>query len=165
MSLINDALKRAKEAQRKNLPPAPAPAPPPLYRSRERNRPPGRLIPAIIIFLIIVAFFFVALAFEHHAVKNIVNTPEPLSTQDVETAVAPAPPPAVIGAAAISNLNSTPLARVQGIFYDPVHPSAIISGRTVFPGDAVDGMRVAAISRNAITLVGNGRTNTLVVGQ
>ena len=54
---------------------------------------------------------------------------------------------------------------VQGIVYDPAHPWAIVNGKTVYVGDSVEGMRVTAISRNSITLVGNGRTNRLIVGQ
>ncbi|HZL12908.1 MAG TPA: hypothetical protein VFC85_02080 [Verrucomicrobiae bacterium] len=163
MSLINDALKRARDAQRKN--PAAGRTPLPPYRAQKKERDLGWLPPAVIILLIIVAFFFIALAFAHHAVKKIVNTPDQTSTQQIETVSAPAPEPALIGAAAISNMNASTSALVQGIFYDPVHPSAIINDRTVFIGDTVKGMRVTAISRSSITLVGNGRTNILVIGQ
>jgi hypothetical protein len=163
MSLINDALKRAKEAQRKNPPPGAPPLTP--YNARENERDLSWVLPVLIIFLIIVAFFFIVLAFAHHAVRKIVNAPDAAATQQVETVVAPAPPPPVIGPAALTNGNRPPATRVQGIFYDPVHPCAIISGRTVYLGDDVDGMRVTAIARNSITLVGKGQTNTLVVGQ
>jgi hypothetical protein len=42
-----------------------------------------------------------------------------------------------------------------------VHPYAIVGGKTVFVGDAVDGQRVTAISPDTLTLVGNGQTNQL----
>jgi hypothetical protein len=168
MSLINDALKRARESQRKNPPPVVPPLMPAAPRSRGGDI--GWIFPAVIFLLIVVAFFFITLAMARHTVKKIINAPEVSATQEVETveaAAAPvlAPVPAVIGVAAISNLNPAAPVRLQGIFYDPVHPSAIISGRTVFPGDLLDGMRVTAISRSSITLAGNGQTNTLVVGQ
>jgi hypothetical protein len=163
MSKINDALKRAKEAQRENTPSGMTPMRPlepkgagPDYRW---------ILPALVILLIVVAVFFIALSVTSHTVKKIIAAPENSTTQPDESVEAPVPPvPPVIGAAAIINDLPKPT-RVQGIFYDPVHPWAIISGRTVYVGDSVDGMRVAAISRGAITLVGNGQTNTLLVGQ
>ena len=164
MSLINDALKRAREAQRKNPPTSVPPMAP--FVAREKSRDPGWVLPAVIILLIVVAFFFIALAMAHHSVKKIVNAPEISTTQPVEEASVPAippPPPDLIGPAALTN-GPPPPPRVQGIFYDPVHPSAIISGRTIFPGDMVDGMRLTKISRTSITLVGHGKTNILVVG-
>ena len=55
--------------------------------------------------------------------------------------------------------------RVQGIVYDPVNPWAIISGKTVHVGDNVEGMLVTAISRDSITIAGNGQTKQLHVGE
>jgi hypothetical protein len=162
MSLINDALKRARESQQKNSPRNAAPLTP-----AERESRPGtnRLLPGLIILLIVVACFFIGLAMANRTVKKIVAAPDISATQQVESAAEPVlPPPAEIGAAAITNNQPKPT-RVQGIGYDPVHPWAIISGHTVFLGDDVDGQRVTAISRSSITLVGNGQTNTLVLGE
>jgi hypothetical protein len=167
MSLINDALKRARESQRKNPTSvdtrASGPAP---VVARKKERDLEWVLPVVIVLLIIVAFFFIMLAMIHHSVKKMAVVPENSETQQVEAA-APATPPEPlpeIGPAALIG-NSPKPTRVQGIGYDPVHPWAIISGHTVYVGDDVDGMRVTAISRNSITLVGNGKTNTLVVGQ
>jgi hypothetical protein len=79
----------------------------------------------------------------------------------------------VIGPAAIASGNPdvTPVKPpkpplvIQGIVNDPVRPWAIISGRTLYVGDSVRGLRVTAITRNSVTLVGDGETNRLVVGQ
>ena len=165
MSLINDALKRAREAQRKN-PPASLPPLAPFVARGEKARAPGWILPAVIILLIVVAFFFIALAMARHSVKTIVNAPEISATQPAEAAsvaATPLPPPAVIGPAALTNGLPPPM-RLQAISYDPLHPWAIISGRTVYVGDSVDGMRVTKISRGSITVVGNGKTNLLIIG-
>jgi hypothetical protein len=162
MSLINDALKRARESQQKNSPHNASPLTP---AERESQSAMNRFLPWLIILLIIFACFFIGLAMANHTVTKIVVAPDISATQQVESVPEPVlPPPAVIGAAAITNNLPKPT-RVQGIGYDPVHPWAIIDGHTVYPGDKVDGMRVTAISRDSITLAGNGQTNTLILGQ
>ena len=57
-----------------------------------------------------------------------------------------------------------PVIILQGIVYDPVHPWAIVNGKSIYLGDNVSGMRVTKISRSSITLVGNGQTNIVYVG-
>jgi hypothetical protein len=162
MSLINDALKRARDLHRKDPPPGSPPLTP--FEARKREDGPGWILPVVIIVLIVAALFFVAFALIQRGVKKIVNVPEISETQEVETAAA-SPPPPVIGPAAITNDVSPVSPHVQGIAYGSAHPWAIIDGRTVFIGDRVGGMRVKAISRSSVSLVGNGQTNTLVVGQ
>lgn len=52
--------------------------------------------------------------------------------------------------------------RLQGIFYNPTRPSAVVNGNSVFVGDKVDGWSVTAISSKTVTLQnGSGQTNTL----
>jgi hypothetical protein len=52
--------------------------------------------------------------------------------------------------------------RLQGIFYNPTRPSAVINGNTVFVGEKVAGWSVTAISNKTVTLQnGSGGTNTL----
>jgi hypothetical protein len=167
MSLINDALKRAKEAQRKNIPSGVSPMRPIEVKREKRDL--SWILPVVIILLILTAIFFIGLAMAKHTFKNIVAAPEISTTQQVEAVIAPAPnpptPPPVIGPAAIISTDVPTQTRVQGIFNDPVHPWAIVSGRTVYIGDDVNGMRVTAISRNSVTFTGKGQTNTLIVGQ
>jgi hypothetical protein len=162
MSLINDALKRAKEAQHGK----PWSGTPPVrpIEVREEERDYSWILPVIIVLLIVVAVFFLALSVAKRSVKTIITTPELSATQQVATVAPPLPPPGVIGVAAINNDAPKPT-RVQGIFYDSANPWAIISGKTVYVGDSVDGMRVTAITHNGITLTGNGQTNILRLGQ
>jgi hypothetical protein len=124
------------------------------------------ILPGLIILLMVAAFFFFGLAMAKHKVNNIVGLAEADTNQPGENAAGPVRPPKaeVIGPAAIA-VQAPRRARIQGIAYDPVHPWAIISGKTAYVGDVVDGMRVAVIARDSVTLVGNGQTNTFVVGQ
>jgi hypothetical protein len=166
MSLINDALKRARESQQKNSPRNAIPLIPGAIEPRSVT---SWLLPLLIILLIIAACFFIGLAMANRTVTKIVvapdiSAPTPVPTQQVESVPEPVPPPAEIVVAAITNNQPDPV-RVQGIGYDPVHPWAIINGHTVYLGDKVDGMRVTTISRDSITLAGNGQTNTLLLGQ
>jgi len=41
---------------------------------------------------------------------------------------------------------------LQGIFFDPTRPWAIVSGKTVYAGDRVGNFRVKEISKNTVTL-------------
>jgi hypothetical protein len=161
MSLINDALKRAKQAQQKKNPPG---APPPLRPFKPARKKCDLFLPVLILLLIVTAFFFIGLAIATHKVKNIVAASETATNQAVEIVAAPKTPAQVIGPAAIAAQAPKPTT-IQGIAYDPVRPWAIVSGKTVYVGDVVDGMRVLAITRDAVTLAGNGQTNTFVVGQ
>ena len=193
MSLINDALKRAKEAQRSDSPGyvvSPmrpnTPAPIPVPRRKKRNL--NWILPVMIILLVLVAFFFMAMAMVKRAVKNIAAGPVISAAPQVEAVAPPAPappPPApaptpapstasvapesapeVIGPAAISTDVAGPPMILQGVVNDPVHPWAIVNGKTVYLGDKVNGMRVTLISRSSITLTGGqGQTTTIFVGQ
>jgi hypothetical protein len=201
MSLINDALKRAQEAQRKGSPaydvppmrpaaPAstPAPAPAPAQRPRRKEVNLSWFMPVLIILLVVIAVFFMAVAMIKRTVNSTASSPAVPAAQEVEAVAAPAPapnPPAPavpaapapsvppseeIGPAAIMNMNTTtevpkPVIILQGVFNDPAHPWAIVNGKTVYIGDNVNGMRVTAISRSSITLVGNGQTNIVYVGR
>jgi type II secretory pathway component PulC len=183
MSLINDALKRAQEAQRKDNPAyivspmrpnAPAPTPTRIPTPRRKQRNLSWFMPVVIILLVLVAVFFMVMAMAKRTVKNIVAAPEIATPSQVETAVVPAPtPPApvevaapeVIGPAAIAADVPKPVIILQGVVNDPKHPWAIVNGKTVYLGDNVEGMRVTTISRSSITLIGNGQTNIVYVGQ
>jgi hypothetical protein len=150
MSLINDALKQARKAPPRNTPSAV----PPLQPAADDSSPVAAwLLPAIVIILIVAAIFFIGWAVAHHTVRAIVAAPDPTSaTQQVATITMPvvtprpvAPPPPV---------NPPDAPKLQGIFYSPTAPSAIIDGKIVRPGDQYHQYRVKAISKYTVTLVG-----------
>jgi hypothetical protein len=87
------------------------------------------------------------------------NSAEPISspaaavndTNSAPSPVAIAEPPAP---------KPAPL-KLQAIVYNPVRPSAIINGRTLFVGDKFADFHILAINQESATLVGKGQTNVL----
>jgi hypothetical protein len=147
MSLINDALKRARHDHTPRGPQGPLPPLPPV----EDSTPVSMwLVPAIVIFLIVAAIFFIGLAVAHHSVHTIVNAPpDPvIATQQAAEVALPivpapvAPPP----------LNPPDAPKLQGIFYSPTAPSAIVDGKTVEVGDHYQQYRVTEITKFTVTL-------------
>jgi hypothetical protein len=49
---------------------------------------------------------------------------------------------------------AVPVPVLQGIFYSPAAPSAIMDGKTVRPGDQIGPYRVKSISKATVALVG-----------
>jgi hypothetical protein len=89
-----------------------------------------------------------------------------------QTTNAPSPnlgsasPPGSAAQSAVKPAPDTGLAlpkgiRLQGIVFDPVRPSAMINGKTIFVGEMFGDFRLAAVDRSSVTLVGGGRTNLL----
>ena len=177
MSLINDALKRAKQVQTESTP---APAPEPEFRPvdlQEADSAPKNLIPTVIISVIaVLALLFIWRSFQGsdsgQSSETIVSarSPEPASQANVPIAIDPdlaqaAQPlpsepalPTVNPAAAsvdtkpavIETVPKGP--RLQAVVYHPKRPSAIIDGKTVFVGDNLEDFRVAKISKMSVTL-------------
>ena len=163
MSLINDALKRARQAQagevQNPLPPLPPTAGQPVS--------PGMwLLPAIVIFLVVAAIFFIGLAMARHSVHNTMAVPPAPVIAVTQPAPAVAPPvavqtPAPSPAAPTVVVNSPkppPPAspRLQGIFYSRSAPAAILDGKMVRPGDSFLQYRVTEITRSTVTLAAPG---------
>ncbi len=79
---------------------------------------------------------------------TIIEHPDEPDTNSYPVVAVEAPPP--------------PQIKLQGIFYNPQNPSAILDGRTVFLGDRVTGgFRVIAISPTNVTLGSATETNVL----
>ena len=190
MSLINDALKRAQEAQRPNVPSGVASMR--TIETRPRERPFFSRILVVVIFLLLAAAFaFIGLAMTGRlANKNLVAPQAAIARPAVAVvaAVAPSQPaavaPPVVAAVPVAAVAVPPPARppvvavptntllvlpdtlhVQGVAYDPVRPWAIVSGKMVYLGDTVKGVQVLAITRNSVTFGSQGKTNRLYVGQ
>jgi len=175
MSLINDALKRARDSQQKTPPPGATPFLPVEPRERGFNW----ILPALVVLLIAVACFFISLALAKRTVENTVAAPvvaapavapdavvsetpapPPVATEPVESAVAAAPP-APANTDTVVSVAIAPI-KVQGIVYDPVRPWAIVDDKTIYVGDRVRDFRVKQISKNSITLTGPGGTTEVL---
>jgi hypothetical protein len=150
MSLINDALKQARQTPPRNPPNSPLPLRPVV---EEPASIATWLIPAIVIILIITAIFFIGWASASRAVNNIVAAPDPVADTPAAERVVPAsaPVPKVVEPPPITPPDAPVL---QGIFYSPTRPSAILDGKTYGLGDQCRQYQVKAIGKFIVTLVG-----------
>ncbi len=223
MSLINDALKRAKQAQKENPVPPPAlqfkPADP---SQRRRPGPPIRLIVAVVVVLGLVGGFVGIALQKRETVHPIANAkppdesirqtaapsvaapaansvpPQPPVPARTQSQPAPVPTPSVVPGQPVSTTNSaagggnpatapspeptdsvtnvaaaaadaTPpkpaLPKLQGIFYRPARPSAVISGKNVFIGSRVGEFQVLAITQESVTIGSAAQTNVLSLAE
>ena len=160
MSLINDALKRARHNHTPRDPHNPLPPLPPADDSSSVS---VWLTPAIVIFLIFLVIFLIGWAVAHHSVHEIVTAPpdpEVVTQQAAEVAlpvvVSPPPPPP---------LNPPDAPKLQGIFYSATAPSAIVDGKTVGVGDHYQQYRVTEITKFTVTLTdADGKSIKLTMG-
>jgi len=182
MSLINDALKRAKESQ-----PATTPAPEPEQPMKpvepvpapatSRGLPPY-FLPAVLIVLS-GACWFIIKGWEAKRQAGVYPMPVEVKAREI----APAPAVSAPDASTTSSQTTTAAVavaiapdaapeppprpqtvfRLQGIFYRPSSPSAVINTKTVFIGDTVDEAKVKAIDRQSVTLVHDGQTKVLTL--
>ena len=150
MSLINDALKQARQTPPRNQPNS---LPPLRPVAEESASVAAWLIPAIILILIVAAIFFIGWASAHHVVRSIVAAPEPVAVTQV---VASVPPPVVTSRVPEppSAVNPPDAPVLQGIFSSPTAPSAIVDGKSVRPGDQFRQYRVKEIGKYTVILVG-----------
>jgi MSHA biogenesis protein MshK len=175
MSLVNDALKRAKDAQRKGN----APAPGPQFRPAEPATPPAKgigLIAPVAIGLVAIVGSILVLQNRQKTVARE-SAPQPKPTASVTTASAAKPaevsvtvpaPVAVVAEKPVATpapvvRTPEPALKLKAIFYSPGHSTAIINGKTVKAGDVYKGFRVAAITQTSATLVSATQTNVMTL--
>jgi hypothetical protein len=187
MSLINDALKKASQLTAPTPPPAKSgPTLRPLEAKRKPSLWPVIVFPALLLAILGLAGWFFL---KHVRVESPVNAsaresasvpeeqasiqPEPASparavapaqvnttlpadkvptqtSNQTASVVAPAPPPA-------------PTFKLQGIFYKPVQPLAMLNGRTVGIGDKVLNGKIVAIRRDSVSVYVDGQTKVLTL--
>ncbi len=214
MSLINDALKRAHQAQQQKPPSAPPAQFRPVESAQRRSRLPV-LVAVSAVVLLVGSGVLIGLAVQKRGATQtsapvVQSTAQPAQPASATPAAKPAPTvvqqktgasPAPANKAATRNSNvtqskppeggtpngqaqavskpvatgqiqqaavqaappKTALPRLQGIFYRPDRPSAVLSGKVVLVGGSVDDFRVLAIQRNSVTIARNGQTNVLTL--
>jgi hypothetical protein len=177
MSLINDALKRAKQAQQQGSPETPKVQFRPVEAAQQ---PAKRNHTAIWIAVVIMVGLIIGFVFRQMTRENKNSTPKEVKAREIDPATpipqetAPAPKPVTPGTAVQDNgatahadmpSEASPTAKLQAIVFDPKRPSAIISRKSVFVGDKIGDLRVVAITQESVTLVGAGQTNVLVLGE
>lgn len=163
MSLINDALKRARQQTGGQ----PARIPPEIPTRREQHT--NWILPVLIILLIATAAGLLGLSFKHQQLPAVIVSVPPsvtVSNPPQRAIVLPTSSSNPPKSAAVAVDTSSHLPRLQGVFYDPVHPVAIVDGKTVHIGDNVGIYRVKAISKSDITLAGpSGALAQIRLGQ
>lgn len=187
MSLINDALRRAKQQTSQ---PAPVSSLQlrPLEPARESHSVSPRTFPLVFITVTIVAIALVITrclniggptATPHRPVPLSKPTPSAKAVASIVTEKTSAPikveavPPAESHAeislpqTSLPAMNVEPPAprplplRLQAIFFNTDQPSALVSGKTVFAGSRLGEFQVAAISPETVMLINGSKTNLL----
>jgi len=172
MSLINDALKRAREAQRNHPPSGATPLPP--VESPARGGTGWILALAAILFLAAAGLVIGPSLFGHKApptaAASTPKTPAPLPA--VTAPVSATPPVEVASAPGVTN-NSLPppaapveqLPRLQGIIFNAARPLAIVNGKAVNVGDRVGNFQVKQILKGSVIFQRpDGSQKTLEIG-
>ena len=178
MSLINDALKRARMAQTNVLPRPDAPQFRPIETAQQTKR--SMFMPVVSVVAFALGLFLAWELLPRNRPQPVAAAaPPPAAAAKPTTPVAPAPAPASVvssqeEAQPLPQL-STPAPqpipaepaqlKLQAILYHPTRPSALISGKTLFIGDMLGEFRVVAISHDTATLVGAGQTNILALAR
>ena len=180
MSLVNDALKRAKEVQKKGQPEAPGPQFRPAEPAAAPARGIGMVVPVVIAGVAIVGLSVVLQNRHKTAARESNVQPKPIppvvavqeTKPPVREVVAPVSAPAapVVAvtekpAPAPAPVMSVPAPqlKLQAIFYAPGHSSVLINGKTVKAGDVYKGFRVTAITQTGATLVSATQTNVMTL--
>jgi hypothetical protein len=189
MSLINDALKKADEAQRTGGAPAPPPIPMrPAKPSTSSLLPVVLLIGFMLAVLGLAAWFFAGwwkMNREHLLAKTaeVHARPAPAVVEINEPAAPVPPPPAIeikepivetnivtvtnfvqakLEAPSLTNIVKTLTAlRLQGVFYRPPESSALINGKSLHVGEKFQDISVLEIRKDRVTVSLNGVTNVL----
>jgi len=190
MSLINDALKRAQQAQQENPPTTPSLEFRPVEPGQKENRRTTMLVVGLALVLIAIIGLTGALVW---FVSQSKSAPLPVAARVADVPLAPLPQAAPVTAAPTNpttqvvsppvadlierpeepNTNGVPVVaaiveavkppalKLQGIFFSPSNPSAVVNGRTVYLGDHVNGFRLLAVSPVAVTFANATETNVL----
>jgi hypothetical protein len=171
MSLINDALKRAKQAQGDAPPPTPELHLRPVEPSPYRRHGLGLMLPAAFGLVALCVLFLVwERSRDSTAVRARQSEAAPIAeapkAQPPKAEVAPPPQPrgtnssgyaaansGTNGASVVSEPEKPAPLKLQGIVYNPRSPSAVISSKVVFVGDRIRDYKVNAITRDSVTLV------------
>jgi len=161
MSLINDALKQARESQQPNQPSTGRPSPLRPVEPQPRGAADW-LLPVAVIALAGVAAFFIGLAIVRHKPSTAVKSPEISAKQPAVAAIATNSPADSNAVAAVPASASG--MKLQGIVYGQ-KPWAIVDGKNLFVGDSVGSFRVKDISPKSVTLEGaDGSEQKLSLG-
>lgn len=190
MSLINDALKRATQAQPgSKSEPAIATPMEPVDSPRQVGLP--SYFTPVLLFIISGACWFLVKGWETN--RQAGHSSKPINVQARENAnmeasrnaePAPAPEASVeslipphrdfglhdvadaseeTSGPVVSSDEAKPVFKLQGIFYRPTNPSAVVNSKTVYVGDLISSGRIKAIDRQSVTIDLGSETKVLTL--
>jgi hypothetical protein len=170
MSLINDALQRAKQVQQTQPPASGNPLQfRPVEPGTQRKKTSAVAVFMVLGILLIIGVIFVSRLFpKSHPTPLPVRASTPHVVSPAPAIQAPATPTKAaapttnVPAAAITK---PPLPKLQAIIFSPARPCAIINGRTLYVGNRIGAFRITAIQPNSVTLVSGTETNVLQLGE
>jgi hypothetical protein len=187
MSLINDALKRAKDAHESNPPSAevqvefrPA-GPSHQEKGASRTTLSAMIYAAVVFTFLVLGIVSLKEIGRSNSLKAAARTqPADLASAAVHPGptkaarIQEAPAASQKAASAAPGLGTpvtnqvvvapAPL-KLQAIFFDPARPSAIVSGETVFVGDKVRAFRVLTINRDSVSLRSGSQIKVLKLAE
>jgi hypothetical protein len=169
MSLINDALKRARETQRNDPPTGARPLRP--VESTARGGNGWILAVAAVLFLAAACLFIGPKLFGHKASPAVSAITPGIPAPPAKGVPVPAPQP--VNAATAPAAEALPpavtteqLPRVQGIIFSTARPLAIVDGQTVGVGDRAGDFKVKEIFKNSVVFQRpDGTQRTLEIGE
>ena len=191
MSLINDALKRARNKVQGTNAPVSDPAP---MQPVEQRRPVGLPIyfMPVLLFVVAGACYFIVKGWDAKRQAGFYPQPVTIQARELESLKTestaggekdyPIPtnrnfslndhspsratqPKAAAGAPVqVDSPEATQSSfKLQGIFYSAKSPSAVINSKTVYVGDTIANAKVKAIGRQSVTLEQDGETKVLTL--
>ena len=173
MSLINDALKRAREAQRNHPPSGATPLPP--VESPARGGTGWILAVAAVLFLAAAVLVIGPSLFGNKTPPvAAAGVPKILAPPPAETAPVSASPPVRVAPVPATTTNALAppaapvgqLPRLQGIIFNAARPLAIVNGKAVNVGDRVGDFQVKQILKGSVVVQRpDGSQTTLTIGE
>lgn len=194
MSLINDALKRAKQTQAETPTPQPTLEFRPVEPAQSEGRGMGVLLMSVALIVVAIIGIGGALVWfktqkkttaldvqarvvqQRSATTDAASSTSPISivqptvvTESIQTPVVDVVDEGGVTneavTAATADVAKVEPPNLQGIFFNPKNPSAIVNRKTVYLGDRVAGFFVLGISPSAVTLVNAAMTNVLSLSE
>ena len=183
MSLINDAIKRAGQTPAPRTNPAETAA---GMRPIEYERPsrfPWAIVIAILVPVFALAIWFIVKGWQlsktdrsgelvaRARMQPAPSTPDPavVGFQVPQIVIVSNPPAQVIYTSApVAQVvepeqPAFPSLKLQGLYWRPSRPSAVINSKTVYVGDRVEMARVTAIDKESVTVQWESETKVLTL--
>jgi hypothetical protein len=164
MSIIHDALKKVQN----ETPPEVETLPP----KKNKIKPVLALICAIVIILGSLGFFYKQWHVYFPTVKKSAKSPENLVPLARLIVNPPKPPPKPLGPSSPTELPAIPntadpdafvTLNIHGVMSDGPNNVVLINDQVYQEGDEVDGVKIVKISLDSITVINNGKEETIRV--